>query len=429
MPLCDGRPHPPYNHKHARHAQIPPKDIPWYIFLYMAGRGAGKTRSAAEYCKTKALATPNSRIALIAPDFSSARDVMIEGQSGLRGLSQDEGVIPWKYIRNYNRSLGELYLTNGTQFKIFGTDSRKDAESIRGWMCSWAWLDEIGIQPFGDVAFAMLEFALRLGTDPRIIMTTTPRPTALIKRLVKDPDVYLVNESTYANKDNLPPKQLERIIRRYEGTTLGQQELLGLLLSEAQGALWTNDMIKRAECPETLARVVVAVDPAGTHRPDSDETGIIVVGMSEDRKCYVMADKSGRYSPDQWAAIAGDLFNEYTADAVIAESNYGGEMVKANLYNRDDRLPVKLVHSSRGKALRAHPCVSLYERGLVFHTATFSDLETQMTTHIFPGSFDADGEPIEATKQSPDRVDALCFGLTELALKPLATRGGARFVD
>jgi phage terminase large subunit-like protein len=426
-PGCDGRPHPGLPHKHARAAQLPPEGDWWGWFL-MAGRGAGKTRSGAEYVKKQMLRVPNMRVAIIAPDLAVGRDVCVEGESGLRGLYPGQGVLPWDRIKQWSRSVGELYLRNGSMAKIFGTDKAADAESLRGYQCHLAWFEELGTQRYGSLAYDMLEFALRLGDDPRLIITSTPRPIKIIKKLVDDPAIVVSHATTYDNQDNLPAKTLERLKSRHEGTTLGRQELGGELLRESVGALWNYDLIQNCVTHPELIRVVVAVDPAGTHKPTSDETGIVVSGMDANGLLYVLRDASGRYSPEQWRQIVCDLYREYGADLVVAEANFGADLVAANLraIPRPERPHFDTVHASRGKQQRFEPVVGLYEQGRVWHVGTHPKLEAQQVQWIPPGRFNEEGDPIPPSKESPDRVDAAAWGITALALTAIKKRGGMR---
>lgn len=421
LPGCDGMPHRSASplhampHKHARATQLaPPGD--WWAWFLMSGRGFGKTRSGAEYVKARMMAEPNHRVACIVPDFGDGRDTCIEGESGLvPGGGIEASRFPPGVLKTWNRSLGELVLANGSRLKIFGTDKRKDAEGLRGFQCHTAWFEELGTQQYGDVAWDMLTFALRLGDDPRVIITGTPRPIPLIRKLVKDDAIIVTTGTTYDNAHNLAPAMLARVKARHEGTTLGQQELLGLLLDGAKGALWSYDLIRHSVEVPALVRVVVAVDPAGTAKKTSDLTGIVVMGIDAAGVLWVLADKSGSYSPEQWRTVVCDAYEDYNADLVVAEVNFGADMVASTLRSAPSPPPFKPVHASRGKAMRATPVVGLYERKRVVHAGTLADLETMMTTWVPPGQFDEDGEPIPESKESPDRMDAMVWGATELA--------------
>lgn len=439
LPDCDGQPHSSGNplhampHRHARGAQLAPAGD-WYAWFVMAGRGYGKTRTGAEWVKRRMMEEPGHRVACIVPDFAVGRDVCVEGESGLLGIAPNPGLFPPAVRRRakWNRSLGELTLPNGSQLKIFGTTTRKDAEALRGYQCHSAWFEELGTQRFGEVAWDMLAFALRLGSDVRVAITGTPRPTPLIRKLVADDGVVVVHGTTYDNVDNLPVRTLERVRHKYEGTTLGRQELNGELLDNAAGALWSNDLIQHStgDVPD-LARVVVGVDPAGSAHKRSDETGIVVVGVTATGNLWVLDDRSGRYSPEQWRGVVRSAYEDHSADAVIAEKNFGGDLVLSNLrvHGPDETpLPVEAVSASRGKAIRATPIVSLYEQHRVTHAGVLADLETQMTTWVPEGQFDQDGEPIEASTESPDHVDALVWACTALAVRPRRRRATTHFV-
>lgn len=424
---ANGRPHPGHPHKHARAEQLAP-DGDWWAWFLMAGRGAGKTRSGGEFVKKRMLAEPNTRVAIIERDRQTGREVTIEGESGLMGSFDGEGCIPWDRIDTWNKSDAVLTLTNGSQAKIFGTDTRADAEKLRGYQCHIAWFEELGTQRYGQVAWDMLEFALRLGTDPRIVVTSTPRPIPLIKKLVKDPDVVITRASTYSNADNLPERQLRRLKTKHENTTLGRQELMGELLEEAAGALWNYSLIHHCVDAPALVRIVIGVDPAGTAKPTSDKTGIVAVGMDKDGYLYVLADKSDRYSPEEWRQVVKKLYDDLQADVVVGEVNFGADLVASNLrsFPREERPHFKPVRASRGKLQRFEPVVGLYEQGRVWHVGTHADMETQMVEWVPPGRFDQDGEPVPESDFSPDNTDAMAWAVTEIALTPQAVRGGMR---
>lgn len=438
-PDCDGMPHTDPNplltmpHRHARAAQRPPAGD-WYAWFLMAGRGFGKTRTGGEYVKDRMMSEAGHRVACIVPDFAVGRDVCVEGESGLVGMAPNPGLFPpaWRKGLKWNRSIGELVLPNGSMLKIFGTDKRKDAEALRGYQCHTAWFEELGTQVYGEVAWDMLEFALRLGEDPRVVITGTPRPTKLIKRLVnEDPGVAVTRGNTYDNAVNLPDVTLSRIKLRHEGTTLGRQELWGELLDDAVGALWKSSMFVRDHNVPDLAKVYIGVDPAGSAHKTSDLTGIVAVGLDEIGRLWVLADKSGRYSPEQWRRVVLDLFDELSADAVVGEQNFGGDMVAANLRAvppGERQLPYIPVHASRGKVIRARPVLGLYEQSRVIHVGVFADMEQDLTTWIPPGQFNEEGDPIEPSDWSPDRMDAMVWAATALAVRPRKPRTTSTFV-
>ena len=252
-------------------------------------------------------------------------------------------------------------------------------------------------------------FGLRLGTNPKLVITTTPRPSKLIKDLVKrnGDDVVLIKGSTFDNAENLAESSLKLLKEKYENTSLGRQELYAEIIEEVEGALWTMHLIDRSrkekkDIPD-FSRVVIAIDPAVTSKQTSDETGIIVVGKGQDNRYYVLEDSSGRFSADAWARKAVDLFYEYSADRIVAETNNGGDLVERLIRSVDNQVPYKAVHATRGKIVRAEPISALYEQNKVHHIGSFPVLEDQMISYT--GSF----------QTSPDRLDALVWGLSELS--------------
>jgi len=388
--------------RQARSTQIPPPDAP--IWVYQAGRGTGKTRAATEAVSEHCRTTPNARVALVGRSFSDGRDVLVEGAgSGLLAVLPPSTVLSW------NRSLGELRLRNGSLLTVYADT---EPERLRGPQFSYAVCDELAAWT-GREAWDILLMACRLGRFPQILVTTTPRPTALFRELVADPRVVVIRESTYANLDNLAPPFRDTILSRYAGTTLGRQEIEAELLVDVEGALWTVanlDQHRVAEAPADLLRVVVGVDPAGG---GADETGIVVVARGKDGHGYVLADRSGRFHPEEWARRAIRAYHEFRADKIVAERNYGGDMVASTLATVDSSVPVRMVTSSRGKALRAQPIASLYEQGRVHHVGRLSALEEQLTTWT------------EDSSDSPDRVDAMVFGLTDV----IESSAAAVFLD
>ena len=283
-------------------------------------------------------------------------------------------------------------------------------------------------------------FANRLGQDPRVIVTSTPRPTPTMRKLINDakdhPDqATVVGGSTLENAANLAPQFLKHLLDKYEGTRLGAQELEGLLLEEVQGALWSRDMFRYVDkAPEDLSRIVVSVDPPGGHRQGVNaKCGIVAVGQDIEGLLYVLQDASGYFSPEQWASRAIELYDHLNADCIVAESNYGGKMVESTLRAYSAHPKFKLVTASRGKALRAEPVVNLYERGRVFHTPGLEELEAQQVSWVPPGQTEADENgvevPLPSSGYSPDLIDALVWAITELALKPTRTKTRIRFTS
>jgi len=384
----------------ARPEQLPTEDETWSVWLYLAGRGAGKTRTAAEWIAWNASCFPDTRWAVVAPTFGDARDTCAEGESGLVPILRD-----YKTMRNYNRSMGEIKLTNGSLIKLFSAD---EPDRLRGPQFHGAWCDELAAWRYPET-YEQLQFTLRLGDQPQIIITTTPQPKKLIKELVAKDDgsVKLIRGNTFDNAKNLAPSALQQLRNRYEGTRLGRQELYAEVLEDTPGALWTLQMIEdcRVKDVPDMARVVVAIDPAATSNENSDETGIVVVGKGIDGRGYVLADRSCRSSPKAWAQRAIDAYDEFQASRIVGESNMGGDMIETIIHQLRPNIPYRGVVAKRGKVLRAEPVSALYEQGRVSHHGVFPELEEQMTSWV---SDQADF--------SPDRIDALVHGLTQLGI-------------
>ncbi len=391
-----------WSDKWARQAQLEP-DGDWNTWLFMAGRGAGKTRTAAEWLIYQACKNDYTRWAVLAPTFGDARDVCAEGESGLLKVAERYQMLKSK--GGYNSTKGEINLTNGSRIKLFSGD---EPDRLRGPQHHGAWVDELASFRYDDV-WTQLQFGLRLGTKPKTIVTTTPKPTALLRDLLtrKDGSVVVTRGSTFDNAKNLAPAALAELENRYAGTRTGRQELYGEMLEEVEGALWTRGMIEKTrvrkdDIPE-LQRIVVAIDPAVTSGEDSDETGIIVAGISRDKHYYVLDDRTLRASPDNWARQAVNAYTDWKADKIVAETNNGGDMVVLVLRQVDQNVPVKKVTASRGKHVRAEPISALYEQGRVHHVGAFPKLEDQLVIWT-PDS-----------NNSPDRLDALVWALTELS--------------
>src|SRR6516164_2547621 len=342
----------------------------WRIWLLLAGRGFGKTRTGAELIRARVAASTARRLALVAPTAADARNVMVEGESGILAISP-----PWDRPL-YEPSKRRLTWQNGAIATLYSAD---EPERLRGPQHDATWCDELGSWRRPE-AWDMLMFGLRLGTDPRVVVTTTPRPTTLIRALVADPTAVVTRGSTYENRANQPPAFLDQIIRKYEGTRLGRQEIEAELLDDVPGALWTRGIIEaaRAHNAPSLIRVVVAIDPAATSTADADETGIIVAGKDGQGQGWVLADASGRYQPTEWARTAIAAYRSHRADRVVAEVNHGGEMVEATLRVIDPNVAFAAVRASRDKVTRAEPVAALYEQGRVHHVGTFPQLEDQM---------------------------------------------------
>jgi len=383
----------------ARAEQLPP-DGEWLTWMFLAGRGAGKTRSAAEWIIERAK-TPNLRLALVGRTPADVRDVMVEGESGIMACGRGMNI-------QYEPSKRKLTFPNGT---IAMTYSAEVASQLRGPQHHYAWADEASSwtdAPKGDsldTAWNNLMLGLRLGTAPQVMVTTTPKPNRLTKDILGRKSTTITRGSTYDNLDNLAASFRQQVLDSYEGTRLGRQELLGELLEDVEGALWTNQMLESALVEEvpTMQRIVVAVDPSGGDGEGNDEQGIVVAGKGIDGFYYVLADRSCKLTPQGWASRAVGAYNEFSADKLVAEKNFGGDMVKAVIAQIDKNISFKMVTASRGKVQRAEPIAALYEQGKVRHVYGLQDLEAQMT-----GWTPEDGT-------SPDRMDALVWAMTELA--------------
>jgi predicted phage terminase large subunit-like protein len=393
----------------ARGKQLPPPGG-WRVWLLLAGRGFGKTRTLAESVREAVESGRARRVALVAPTAADARDVVVEGESGILATAP-----PWNRPI-YEPSKRRLTWPNGA---IATTYSADEPERLRGPQHDFAVCDELAAWRYPE-AFDQLMFGLRLGADPRAVVATTPKPTTIIRRLLADPTVAVTRGTTYDNRANLAPAFLEQIVRRYEGTRLGRQELLAELLDDVPGALWTRDSIERARLGRgmqpDLSRIVVAIDPAATSGEDADETGIIVAGRDHAGHGYVLGDLSGRFAPTEWARRAIAAYREHKADRIVAEVNNGGEMVEATLRMVAPDVPFRAVRASRGKVVRAEPVAALYEQGRVHHVGGFATLEDQMCA--FTSDFDR-----AAAGYSPDRVDALVWAFAELIVEPMASAG------
>ncbi|MEW6630318.1 MAG: terminase family protein [Pseudomonadota bacterium] len=387
----------------ARPEQIAPAGD-WAVWLVLAGRGFGKTRTGAEWVHEQINAGV-SRIALVAPTAADARDVMVEGESGILATAPS-----WNRP-DYQPALRKLTWPNGA---IATTYSADEPERLRGPQHEAAWADELAAWRYGQDCWDQLQFGLRLGARPRAIVTTTPKPQKILRGLLSrvGQDVALTRGRTRDNAANLAPAFLKAIEDRYGGTRLGRQELDGEILEDVAGALWTREVIDAQRVKEApqLMRVVVAIDPAISNKEGSDETGIIVAGLGQDGRGYVLDDGTGRYAPQEWALKAIDLFGRHRADRIVAEKNQGGDMVEATLRMVDPRIAVKLVHATRGKAVRAEPVSALYEQSKISHVGAFPALEDQMTA--FASDFDR-----AKAGYSPDRLDALVWAFTELMVK------------
>lgn len=415
----------------ARAEQLEPDGNWWNTWFINAGRGFGKTRAGVEWVREQ-IKRGKKRIAAVAATNSDIERVMVKGESGFLSVC-------WKGDKTYKgKELGfpewsptkrSLTWANGAKVEFY---SAEEPERLRGPQFEAAWCDELAAWNKDEDTWDMLQFCLRLGKHPRVCVTTTPKPTKLVRNILKKSkavtlddgteipaSVVVTTGSTFDNSANLAGTYLEAVKAQYEGTRLGKQELYAEVLEEAEGALWTTDtldhaQIDRNEVP-TLNRIVVALDPAVTANAESDMTGIMVAGIDVNGIGYVLGDYTDRLSPEGWAQKAIDLYNQYQADRIVAEVNQGGDLVKTTLRSIDETIPYKAVRASRGKYARAEPVSALYERGLVKHVRNpedgqnLNELETQMRTW----------EPLGSIG-SPDRLDACVWALTDLMLHGVA---------
>ncbi len=373
----------------------------WLTWLVLAGRGFGKTEAGAQWIRERVAAGAKS-IALIAETQKDLEEVMVKRLLAIYPPGQAP-TVRYKPVR--------LTWQNGAQaFGYNGTEP----DQLRGPEFDTAWVDELAKYRYAQEAWDMLQFTMRSGNDPRILVTTTPRPIPIIKKLIQDDRFTVVTRgSTFDNAANLPAQFLEQLRARYEGTRLGRQELDAEILDDVPGALWTRQMFddhrrKASDVPD-MQRIVVAIDPSGTagESDDGDSIGIVVAGKGYDGRGYVIADRSCKLSPAGWGRRAVEAYKEFSADRIIAERNFGGAMVAHVVRTADRNVSYKEVVASRGKAVRAEPVAALYEQGRISHIGSFPELEDQAC------SMKSDGYLGEG---SPDRLDALVWAMTELML-------------
>jgi phage terminase large subunit-like protein len=395
----------------ARPEQLEP-DGGWNTWVALAGRGWGKTRAGAEWVRHR-IRSGDKIVHCVAPTKGDVRRVMVEGDSGLLNVcwsgdttyrGKHIGFPVWSPTNN------SLTWENGAKAVFF---SAEDPERLRGPQAYSAWCDELCAWRNAQDTWDMMMFGLRLGKHPKVFVTTTPKTTKLIRTILDDEKTVVSKGSTYDNASNLADTFLDAVRKTYEGTRLGRQELYAEILDEASGALWNRTLLAKCEIEKdevpNLSRIVVSIDPAITSNAESDMTGIVVAGVDQEGIAYVLEDHTGRYTPQQWAAKAVELYHDHMADRVVAERNQGGDMVRHTLHTEDENLPVKLVHASRGKMARAEPVSALYEQNKVKHVRGLNDLEDQMVQW----------EPLGSIG-SPDRLDALVWALTDLSLNGYA---------
>jgi phage terminase large subunit-like protein len=383
-----------------RREQQPPAGD-WRTWLVMGGRGSGKTRAGAEWVHAMASrAAEPLRIALVAETLADAREVMVDGVSGLWRIARDRRP-------TFEISRRRLVWPNGSVAQLF---SSEDPESLRGPQFDLAWCDELGKWKHAQETWDMLQFGLRLGRDVRQVVTTTPRAIPLLKAILSDAGTVATRLSTSANARNLAPGFITAMEARYGGTRLGRQELDGELIEDREDALWNRELLERlrVRTPGPLGRIVVAVDPPAAERAKNSCCGIVVAGIEASGRAAVLADLSvGNASPNAWGEAVVRAARRFQADRVVAEVNQGGDMVATILRSIEPALPVTTVRATRGKYTRAEPVAALYEQGRVVHAGTFPALEDQMCD-FGPDGLSGGG--------SPDRLDALVWALTNLML-------------
>jgi len=394
-----------FAHDHQVPPPLAPNGQPWLTWLLIGGRGAGKTRAEAEWVRAQALGlapladAPVSNIALVGETEHDVREVMVEGISGLLAVHRRDERPVWTSSRR------RLEWSNGAVAYAF---SAEDPESLRGPQFGCAWSDEMAKWRYAEATFDMLQFGLRLGHQPRQLITTTPRPTALIKRLMLEPTSVVTRAGTEANAYHLAPTFLKGVLARYKDTRLGRQELDGEIIEDRPDALWSRTLIESCRVSDAppLARIVVAVDPPASSGKRADACGIVAAGITGGGVIYVIADETvSQATPAVWAAKAIALWRRLEADALVAEVNQGGEMVRSVINEVDASVPVVSVRASRGKWLRAEPVATLYEQGRVKHAGSFPALEDEMCDF---------GPSGLSSGRSPDRLDALVWAIASL---------------
>lgn len=383
-------------------------DGDWSFWLYLAGRGAGKTRTGAETVR-EWVKRGKMRAGMIAPTAADARDVMVEGESGLVSVCWEDdmthdGQRMGKGL--YEPSKRRFTWENGAMASLYSAD---EPERLRGPQHDCMWADELCAWR-DPTTWDLAMFGLRLGINPQVFISTTPKPTRVIKEILKNDSTVVTRGTTYSNRANLAESFFKQIIKKYEGTRLGQQELMGVLLEESEDALWSREILDKTRLPKIpdgiwFKRLVVAVDPATTSKDTSAETGIVVVGLGNDDHVYILHDASGRYTPEAWGRKAVQLWRVFSCDSIVAEVNQGGDMVKHVFKTVDQNVPVHMVRASRGKQARAEPVSALWEQGRAHIVGHMSELEDQM----------CQWEPLTGA-ESPDRIDATVWGVTYVAI-------------
>lgn len=404
--------------KTARPAQVTPEGD-WTVWVIMAGRGFGKTRSGAEWIREEVMSGRRKRLAFVGRTEADVRDIMVEGESGILAVCER-----YKFSAKYQPSRRRVVFGNGAIAMLY---SSREPDLLRGPQHDGYWADEVStwIKPG---TWSNLMFGMRLygpkGDGPRGVVTMTPRPTATVQAILKRKGMVLTTGTTYENRDNLAEDFFTEIITDYEGTRLGRQELMGELLNALEGALWNHKQLDdlRVEFDEKreYRRVVVAIDPPASDGPTSAECGIIVAGTGVDSHAYVIADRSLKGSPAEWAAAAWRAADEFDADALVFEINQGGAMVRHTLQTARPKSgkPRRLlaIRATKGKILRAEPVAALYEQGRVHHVESLPQLEDQMCSYLPEEQAQRRKTDTGEGQVSPDRLDAMVYGVSELMI-------------
>ena len=395
----------------ARKEQIMPKDNDRWLWLILAGRGFGKTRTGSETVMDAANSGIYKHIGLIGKTLNETRDVMVEGTSGLLSTTiaqkltnsiEHNTTDPFISNFKYYKSLNKIKWQNGAIAYLLSGDNY---EKLRGYQFDFVWIDEFAKYKNPREFWKQILFTLRLGNNPKAIITTTPKPIKILKELSESNFTHLTRGSTFDNKDNLSPKFIETMIQIYKGTRLGKQELEGEITLEKENTLWKRHNIRYKWIDErNLSRVVIGIDPAVTSGENSDETGIIIAGTGYDELIYIIEDLSGKFKPPEWAKIACRAVYDFRASCIVAETNNGGDLVREMIRSIDPNIPFKATHAIKGKVARAEPISMLYESNRVFHIKEFTELENQMCDLSYDEKLD----------YSPDRVDALVWAVSTL---------------
>ena len=382
-----------------RTEQHPPPDNKYKVWLVLAGRGWGKTHTGSQWLHKLAFDKPKSRFAIIGATIYEAQHIMVEGESGLLNTA-----LPWNKCRIIP-SQQKLEWENGSLGYLC---SGANPEALRGHQFHYAWCDELAKWKYPQASWDNLMLALRLGDEPKTLITTTPKPLNLLEKIIEDDDTFITTGSTYDNTDNLSQDFINTVNKQYEGSDLGEQELHGKIIKHKTNALWQPNFIDDNRVyvqPKNISRLIISVDPAVTANKNSDETGIMIMAKSADEHIYLLEDLSAKYQANDWVNKVINCYYDYNADCIVAETNMGGDLVRDMILSHDKTISFKSVRATRGKYVRAEPVANLYKNGLVHHVGNnFKKLEQQLLNYT------------QVSKKSPDRLDALVWGAYDLLL-------------